>query len=106
MAKNIKKSVKYLIIISGLIILIPLLAYSIINIPKVQTAIVKRYTKYLSNDLGATISVGEVELRFFNRMKLKNITVKDAQNDTKINNDENVFSCRIIKCMLVSKCPK
>ncbi len=82
MAKNIKKSVKYLIIITGLIILIPLLTYSLINIPKVQTVIVNRYTKHLSNDLYASISVGEVKLRFFNRMRLKNITVKDVQNDT------------------------
>jgi hypothetical protein len=97
MAKNIKKSVKYLIIIAGLIILIPLLAYSILNLPKVQTAIVNRYTRHISEDLGASISIGEVELRFFNRIRLRNIVVQGAINDTIVQIDEATINIRKIE---------
>ena len=94
MAKNIKKSVKYLIVTLGFIIIIPFLAYSILNLPKVQTAIVKRYTRHLSEDLGASISVGEVELRFFNRIRLRNIVVQDTLNNTIVQIDETTINIR------------
>lgn len=94
MAKNIKKSVKYLIVTVGLIILIPFLAYSILNLPKVQTAIVKRYTRHLSKDLGASISVEKVELRFFNRIRLRNIVVQDTLNNTIVQIDETTINIR------------
>ena len=94
MAKNIKKSVKYLIVTVGLIILIPFLTYSILNLPKVQTAIVKRYTRHLSKDLGALISVGEVELRFFNRIWLRDIVVQDTLNNTIVQIDETTINIR------------
>lgn len=84
MLKNIKKSFKYLAILIGIIIVIPTFMSLIILIPEVQTFIVKRITDHLSNEIKATISVGRFEYRFFNKLSLSDLLIKDQNNDTLI----------------------
>lgn len=82
MAKNIKKYVKYLAFTAGFIIVLLVILGSLINIPAFQTMLVNRYAKYLSEEFKTSISVGRVEFRFFNRVKLEDLLIKDMNNDT------------------------
>ena len=45
MVKNIKKSLKYFIIVAGIIILLPTMLYLVLQVPQVQTLIVQRISK-------------------------------------------------------------
>jgi hypothetical protein len=82
MSKNIKKSLKYFIIISGVIIMLPTVLYSVLQISEVQTFLVNRITNHLSNEIKSTISVGRIEYRFFNKLSVNDILIKDKNNDT------------------------
>jgi hypothetical protein len=84
MLKNIKKSIKYFIIVAGIIILLPTLLYLVLQIPKVQTLIVQRISSHFSAEIKSTISVGSFHYRFFNKLTLNDILIKDNHNDTLI----------------------
>lgn len=82
MLKNIKKSLKYLIIVAGIIILLPTVLYLVLQIPQVQTLIVQRITSHFSSELQATISIKSFHYRFFNRLTLNDVLIKDNHDDT------------------------
>lgn len=82
MGKIIKKSIKYFIIVAGVIIMFPTMLYLLLQIPAVQTAIVKRITSHFSAELKSTISIGRIDYRFFNRLSLSDVLIKDKHNDT------------------------
>lgn len=82
MFKIIKKSIKYFIIIAGIIILLPTLLYLVLQIPQVQTIMVQRITNHFSSQLRSTISIESFHYRFFNKLTLNNILIKDSHNDT------------------------
>lgn len=82
MGKIIKKSVKFLIILLGIIIMFPTFVYFAIQIPAVQTGLVKRITNHFSAQLQSTISIGRIDYKFFNRLALSNILIKDRNSDT------------------------
>ena len=82
MAKSIKKSFKYFIIALGILIAVPTLFSFVLRIPEIQTLILRRITDHFSENIKSTISVGKVEFRFFNRLNLNDILIKDRNNDT------------------------
>jgi hypothetical protein len=82
MAKNIKKSFKYLIIFFGIIIIVPSIIMLAISIPALQTILVRRITSHFSEEIKSTISVGKIEYDYFNRLKLNDLLIKDKNNDT------------------------
>jgi len=82
MLKNIKKSLKYFIIVAGIIILLPTLLYLVLQIPQIQTQIVKRISSHFSTQLKSTISVGSFHYRFFTKLTLNDVLIKDNHNDT------------------------
>jgi hypothetical protein len=82
MGKSIKKIVKYVLIIIGIILAIPTLLYFVLQIPSIQTSVVKRIAGSLSEKLQANISIDRVEYRFFNRLSLSNVLFRDMNNDT------------------------
>ncbi len=84
MIKSIKKSLKYLAIGIGIILLVPTVLYSLLRLPDVQTFIVRRITSHLSNEIKSTITVGKIDFRFFNRLTLNDLLIKDKHNDTLI----------------------
>jgi hypothetical protein len=84
MAKNIKKSLKYFIIIAGVIIMLPTVLYPVLQISSVQTFLVKRITNHLSNQIKSTLSIGRIEYIFFNKLSINDILIKDKNNDTLI----------------------
>ncbi|NMC39343.1 MAG: hypothetical protein GYA41_13570 [Bacteroidales bacterium] len=84
MLKSIKKSFKYLTIFIGIILLVPTSLYLLIQIPDIQTFIVKRITAHYSDQIKSTITVGRFEYAFFNKLILENVLIKDQNNDTLI----------------------
>ena len=82
MLKFIKKSVKYLIILTGIIILLPTVLYTLVQIPDVQTYLVKRITGHFSTELKSTIKVGRLEYKFFNKLSAEDVLIKDSNSDT------------------------
>lgn len=82
MIKKIKKSLKYFIIVFGIIVLLPTVLYLILQIPDVQTLLVKRITNHFSDEINSTISVGHIEYKFFKRLLIKDMLIKDKNSDT------------------------
>ncbi|MCU0472186.1 MAG: translocation/assembly module TamB [Bacteroidales bacterium] len=82
MAKNIKKSFKYIIIFFGILISVPTLLSFFLRIPVIQTFMVRRVTDHISAEIRSTISVGKVEFKFFNKLSLNDIIIKDQNDDT------------------------
>ncbi len=82
MLKTIKRSIKYFIILFGIIIMLPTVLYLLLQIPDVQTFLVKRITSHFSSQIKSTISVGKIEYKFFNKLSLNDILIKDQNNDT------------------------
>jgi hypothetical protein len=82
MLKNIKKSLKYLIIFIGIIIMVPTVLYTALQVPEVQTFLVNRISSHISQELKSSISVGRFEYKFFNKISLNDVLIKDQNNDT------------------------
>jgi hypothetical protein len=84
MVKNIKKSLKYPVIIIAIMIMIPVVFYVALQFPEVQTFLVHRITDHFSKELQSSISVGNIEYRFFNKLSINDILIKDRNDDTLI----------------------
>ncbi len=84
MLKNIKKSLKYLIIVFGVLIMLPTVLYLLLKTSSVQTFLIKRITNHFSNEIKSTISVGKIEYIFFNKLSINDLLIKDNHSDTLI----------------------
>lgn len=84
MSKNIKKSLKYFIIFIGIVIGLPSLLYLILRIPEVQTFAIKTVSHHFSEKINSTITVGRMEFKFFNKLSIDDVLIKDQNNDTLI----------------------
>lgn len=84
MLKSIKKSIKYLLILAGIILLVPTFFYLLVRIPEVQTFVVQRITSHFSDQIKTTITVSRFEYTFFNKLLIKDLLIKDKNNDTLI----------------------
>ena len=62
--------------------IVPLLLYSILLVPAVQTSVVNYFTTELSKELKAEISIGRVSFRPFKRLVLDDVILYDQSNDT------------------------
>ncbi|MBX2939119.1 MAG: translocation/assembly module TamB domain-containing protein [Ferruginibacter sp.] len=63
-----------------LILLITLIV--LINLPPVQTWLVKQAAGYFSDELGTKVSIKKVNFRLFNKLVLEELLVEDKQSDT------------------------
>ncbi|HBE41620.1 MAG TPA: hypothetical protein DDW27_10540, partial [Bacteroidales bacterium] len=100
----VKRSIKYFLIFIGILIMIPMILYPLLRQPEIQTLIIRRITRHFSQELKSTISVGKVEIVFFNKLNLDDILIKDRNDDTliyakklsatvrKINTEKNEFT--------------
>jgi hypothetical protein len=82
MINKIKRSLKYFIIVFGVIIMLPTVLYLLLQISEVQTFMVKRITNHFSNEIKSTISIGSIEYKFFNKLSINDMIIKDKNNDT------------------------
>jgi hypothetical protein len=94
MTKNIKKSFKYFIIVIGVFILLPGILYPLLQIAALQTFLVNRISSYVSKGINSTISVGRIEYRFFNKLVINDILIKDHHNDTLLYTNEILAGIR------------
>ena len=94
MFKIIKKTLKYLLIISGSLAGIVLALYLLLQIPDIQTYIIHKISDRISKDFNSTIQVGKVEYEFFNRLILSDLLIKDQNNDTLIYSERAVAGIR------------
>jgi hypothetical protein len=94
MAKNIKKSFKYFIIVIGVFILLPGILYPLLQISAVQTYLVNRISSHISKGINSTISVGRIEYRFFNKLAINDVLIKDQYNDTLLYTQEIIAGIR------------
>jgi len=88
MFKIIKKSLKYLIIAAGITIILPTLLYLCLQFPYVQTLMVRRIADHFSVELKSSISVGKINYKFFNKLVINDLLIKDQNYDTLIYSEE------------------
>ncbi len=94
MFKNIKKSIKYFIIVIGVVIMLPTVLFPLLQISAVQTFLVNRISGHISDDINTSISVGRIEYRFFNKLAINDILIKDQHNDTLLYTSEIIAGIR------------
>jgi len=94
MVKSIKKTLKYLVIISGVFAGLSLSLFLILQVSEVQTFIVKKISNRISKEFKSTIQVGKVEYEFFNRLVLTDLLIKDQNNDTLIYSQKVITGIR------------
>ena len=100
MNKNIKKSLKFLIIIIGIIFFLPTLLFIALRIHPIQNFVARRITNHLSNEIKSTIAFGKIEYDFFNTLIITDLLIKDQSNDTLIYSKE--LDINIRKISLIS----
>ncbi len=81
--KTIKKLYK-IAFIAGLVILValPVGGFIILHSSNVQTFLIEKITRSVSENLGADITIKKVDFRPFNRLILNEVFVKDQMQDT------------------------
>ncbi len=94
MAKSIKKVLKYFIIVSGALALLLLSLFLVLQIPDVQTYIIHRITQRVSGEFKSTLQVGSIEYKFFNRLIINELLIKDQNNDTLVYADKAIAGIR------------
>lgn len=82
MRKGIKKTIKSLSLIVAIVFLLLVLVVALLNNSSVQTFIIDRYTKSLSQKYNVDISVRKVNLKLFNRIVVEDILARDHNSDT------------------------
>ncbi|MBI5011002.1 MAG: hypothetical protein HZB98_15415, partial [Bacteroidia bacterium] len=94
MAKSIKKVLKYFIIVSGALALLLLTLFLVLQIPDVQTYIIHKISVRISREFKSTIQVGSIEYKFFNRLIINDLLIKDQNNDTLIYAEKTIAGIR------------
>lgn len=94
MAGKFRKSLKYFIIVIGVFVILPAILYPLLQISAVQTYLINRITSHLSKNINSTISVGKIEYRFFNKLAINDILIKDQHNDTLLYTREIIAGIR------------
>ena len=94
MAKSIKKSFKYLIIALGVLLMLPGVLYPLLQLSAVQTYLVNRVSSHIFKGLNSSISIGKIDYRFFNKLAVNDILIRDQHNDTLLYTAEIVAGIR------------
>lgn len=98
MPKGIKKSTKIVVTIVAVIVLIMASVPILLQNSKIQNYIADKVVKELSSRLKSKVSVGDVNYRFFNTIKISDLYVEDLENDTLLHIDHTYanFSLRML----------
>lgn len=82
MAKIIKKIIRYLLILSAVMVLVPSMAFILLQAPRIQTFVTRQVTGTISRKLDAEIRIDKVSYRFFRKINLYDIYIGDHSGDT------------------------
>ena len=94
MAKSIKKALKYFVFISGVLAILLLTFFLLLQAPSVQTFIIHKVSDKISKDFKSTIQVGSIEYKFFNRLIINDLLIKDQNNDTLLYIEKTIAGIR------------
>ena len=61
-----------------------LLSFLIFQFPEVQTALISRYLKGFSEVVGFPATVERIDLRWYDRLEMKQVMIKDPENNQMI----------------------
>lgn len=91
------KIVKIPLIILTILLGLALLLLALAQTPWIKNFVADKATSYLSKQLGVEVSIGEVELSYFDALKATNVYIEDKQGDTliyiqKLKADYDIFS--------------
>ena len=64
--------------------MLPTVLFTLLQFSAVQTFLVKRMTSHFSDKFKSTISVSHIEFKFFNKLSITDLLIKDKNNDTLI----------------------
>ncbi len=64
--------------------MVPTVLYIVLQISVVQTYLVNRISSHFSIKFKSTLSVGTIDYKFFNRLAINDVLIKDRNNDTLI----------------------
>ena len=90
MSKSIKKTLKLISIVTASIAGLMIVLYFVLQTFVVQTFIVKRITNKISKEFKSTVQVGRVEFKFFDKLTLSDVLIKDQNNDTLIFSEQMI----------------
>jgi hypothetical protein len=99
----IKKAVKIITQIAGIILLLFIITFLILGIPAVQTKLGQYATKRLNEEFKTNINIGKVGLQLNGDVELKEILIKDYKKDTLISVIELNTSIISFKNLIDSK---
>jgi len=94
MAKSIKKALKYFVFVSGVLAILLLTIFLLLQAPVVQTFIIHKVSDRISKDFKSTIQIGSIEYKFFNRIIINDLLIKDQNNDTLIYVEKTIAGIR------------
>ena len=97
MAKSIKKALKFFLFISGVLAILLLASFFLLQAPGVQTFIIHKISGKISKDIKSTIQVGSVEFKFFNRLIINDLLIQDQDNDTLLYIEKTIAGIRYYK---------
>ena len=77
-----KKIGRIIFIVLGSLLLLNVILLLALNTSYVQTRIVEKVTKFLSEKTGSEISIGNIQLDIFDGLFLKHVYLEDLNSDT------------------------
>ncbi len=78
----LKKFLKWTSYFLLFLLVLFLVAWGLLQLPKVQTRLVGQITKSLTSTLGTKVSIDRVDIKFFKTLSIEGIYLEDQQQDT------------------------
>jgi hypothetical protein len=97
MAKIIKKIVRVLLIITGVLIMVPVILFLLLRAPRIQTFTVNKIASVISGKTGGEISIGRVSYSLWHEIILNDILFRDLRGDTLLSADRLDLRIREIR---------
>src|SRR5450432_764081 len=72
------------------------LGFIILQFPRVQTALISRYLSGFSQVVGFPATVERMDLRWYDRLELINVKIKDPENNTMISVDRLLINFELL----------
>src|SRR6478609_11097531 len=76
------------------------LGFIILQFPQVQTALINRYLSGFSQVIDFPTTVESMDLRWYDRLELKNVKIKDPEHNTMISVDRLLVNFEVLSLLL------
>jgi hypothetical protein len=75
------------------------MAFLVLQFPQVQTALISRYLSGFSQIVDFPTTVGSMDLRWYDRLELKNVKIKDRENNTMISVERLLINFQLLSLL-------